>query len=729
MDKRKSFLSVVKKTCDEKPLPSSTPQSAQRRINPNLACFIAMNPENYEIVAESPDAAATLGSGHRTLLGCDLFEIHAILASKVAGMPKARCTLHHVAHLPKNPARTDLHAVVHDQSGVRVIEFLQTSDDALHADMQSFWRCAQNSTRILQAATFQQAMDLTTKAVRDAIGSAHSLICMLHPDGSAEVVAEVSTKNTPPALGDMFAGPNTANPDHFNHLPPQRTQAAVANFARDAQCPALDLSCLVTHLLQPALTAPRVDAMALCTLMHDATPWGTIALHPDGSAPVSFDQWRMIQQLGAALMVRYDQMQRDAQASGQADLLKIEANLAAALRQNCDLDEIIAKIAPDMQALLDADGFALGYGTKLFTCGETPTHTTLAQLCAQPIRPVSGPDFLASAGNAPSTAPASDDTSTLFHAITGDAFCKAFWFKKHIKEPSRRTGGPSSILFDPQMPRAFHATCSAMGQGKNKAWERRIRRFTADTLDAFFSKIDAQLQIKHENDALLQFTQSAAHDLKAPVRGIGMALEMMRQEHLNPEMVAEMHSVAEGSAKRLSKLLDGLLEFAVIGKKTHPFAPTDLEHLLQEVCGLLDALITTTGAIVRTQNLPVVSGNAPLLLSLFLNLVENALKYKDPDAAMNIDVALVNDTADYFEIAVTDTGVGVAPEFAERIFKPMHRLHTQDDIEGSGLGLTICERIAAIHHGSVSIDPSYTDGARFILRLGKRHEPQAVQGL
>lgn len=242
------------------------------------------------------------------------------------------------------------------------------------------------------------------------------------------------------------------------------------------------------------------------------------------------------------------------------------------MHQNCDLDDIIAKTAPDMQALLNADGFALGYGTKPFTCGETPTHTTLVQMCGLQAGPVSSRYFLGPLETRHPLRPFAMTPARFLKRSQVTHSAKRCGFKACRRAQSPHGQAKQHLVRPPNAKGCPHDT-HRIGPGQ----QERVGASPKAVYDRYagrvFSKIDAQLQIKHDNDALHQFTQSAAHDLKAPIRRIGMALQIMRQEHLNPEMATNMHSMAEGSVKRLSKFLDGLLEIAVIGKKRLIFSP------------------------------------------------------------------------------------------------------------------------------------------------------------
>lgn len=233
----------------------------------------------------------------------------------------------------------------------------------------------------------------------------------------------------------------------------------------------------------------------------------------------------------------------------------------------------------------------------------------------------------------------------------------------------------------------------------------------------FLDVLAALLLLKEENAALRQFAASAVHDIKAPLHGISIALEMMEEADFDEGVVRQSHAIAKNSSRRLMDLSRGLLDAAVLPDQRVIFTPTNLDAVVKDACALLASQIEAANANVTVRLPTTIQANSRLLLRLFLNLIGNAIKYRDLNQQLNIDLAVVVETPQYVEFAITDTGIGIAPEYAEQVFKPLQRVHSRDDIEGSGLGLTICTRITDAHNGALRLDQTYDGGARFIVRL------------
>lgn len=194
----------------------------------------------------------------------------------------------------------------------------------------------------------------------------------------------------------------------------------------------------------------------------------------------------------------------------------------------------------------------------------------------------------------------------------------------------------------------------------------------------------------------------------------------MREEEFDEDVVEATRAVAHSSVKRLSDLTTGPLELALIDEQEHNFAPTDLSTVLDDVREMPALPIDECGAEFRVEPMPSTVTDEPLLPRLFLNLIANAMKSRHPERPPRVEISAVSDPSGSPEIAVADNGLGIEPRFAQRIFQPMQRLHSRDEIEGAGLGPTICERAVAAHAGSIRLDADYRDGARFVVTRPSR---------
>jgi len=226
------------------------------------------------------------------------------------------------------------------------------------------------------------------------------------------------------------------------------------------------------------------------------------------------------------------------------------------------------------------------------------------------------------------------------------------------------------------------------------------------------------LMLAEENSRLKSFAASAAaHDIKAPLRQIEVALNIMEEDEFDAEVIREWHDIATESTRILRKVSTGILDFMSVPDSSQSFSAVDLVEVFDDVKTVTATQVMHESATLSLDIAHQVVGQKSLLTSLFLNLIYNALNYNDVDKPANIkvDCAVVDDQ--WVEVSVTDNGLGIPAEFAEQVFNPSERLRIKEGVEGSGLGLSICRRIVNIHRGSIFVDSNYTEGARVVVRL------------
>jgi two-component system, LuxR family, sensor kinase FixL len=219
--------------------------------------------------------------------------------------------------------------------------------------------------------------------------------------------------------------------------------------------------------------------------------------------------------------------------------------------------------------------------------------------------------------------------------------------------------------------------------------------------------------LERSNRALDEFAYAASHDLKAPLRVIDNASRWLEEdlvEHLTPETQENMRML-RGRVKRMEKLLDDLLEYSRIGRKTD-------EHYDERISG--DVLINGVLALLPPADNfnvlvePAFAGiqvNCMPLQQILLNLIGNAIKHHDKQQGC-IEVT-VDDCGDEYSFAVKDDGPGIAPEFHQRIFKMFQTLKPRDQVEGSGMGLTMVQKHIEVFGGSISLESSEGRGSTF----------------
>lgn len=267
------------------------------------------------------------------------------------------------------------------------------------------------------------------------------------------------------------------------------------------------------------------------------------------------------------------------------------------------------------------------------------------------------------------------------------------------------------------MPRESFAKWEEAHREESKPWLAHELESAREIFKEFLDILIAQLLLKDENTSLKRFAATAAHDLKAPLRGIRNALAFMHEDGFEPEAVRENHAMAETYAARLIDLTAGLLELEMVQEQKHSFCDVDPGNAARDARALLNAQIAEVSGEVDIAPIAMVRGNPHLLVRLFLNLIGNSLKYRDPDRPICVRIMPVAGPDGFVSFAVEDTGIGIPEQYAKYIFEAMQRLHPQSKFEGAGLGLSICDRIVKRHGGRIYLDTAYSGGSRFVVSL------------
>jgi signal transduction histidine kinase len=237
--------------------------------------------------------------------------------------------------------------------------------------------------------------------------------------------------------------------------------------------------------------------------------------------------------------------------------------------------------------------------------------------------------------------------------------------------------------------------------------------------------LDAQaVELRRSNAELEQFAYVASHDLQEPLRKVASFCQLLEQRYGTEldERGIEYIGFAVDGAKRMQVLINDLLTFSRVGRLNVTRATVDLDATLDTALGNLAAAIEESKAQIvrRSGPLPQVIGDATLVTMLWQNLIGNAVKFRREDRVPHIVIDCEPGTGDHnghWMFSVTDNGIGVAPEFAAKVFVIFQRLHGRDAYTGTGIGLAVCKKIVELLGGTIGIDTGNSSGSRFWFTL------------
>jgi signal transduction histidine kinase len=228
--------------------------------------------------------------------------------------------------------------------------------------------------------------------------------------------------------------------------------------------------------------------------------------------------------------------------------------------------------------------------------------------------------------------------------------------------------------------------------------------------------------LTRSNAELEQFAYVASHDLQEPLRKIAsfcQALQLRYQGQLD-ERADQYIEFAVDGAKRMQVLINALLALSRVGRGGRPRTRVELSEVLAGAQASLATEIKASGACVLAEPLPAVTGDQALLVSLFQNLIGNAIKFRgEQPPLVRVGCERVGSE---LRLSFTDNGIGIDAEYAERIFQIFQRLHGREAYDGTGIGLAMCRKIVEYHGGRIWLDPETAEGTRFVLTLPNAEE-------
>ena len=257
-----------------------------------------------------------------------------------------------------------------------------------------------------------------------------------------------------------------------------------------------------------------------------------------------------------------------------------------------------------------------------------------------------------------------------------------------------------------------------------------MRRKLVAELDAAQEREDVLAQqtveLRRSNSELEQFAYVASHDLQEPLRKVASFCQLLDKRYgteLDGRGKQYIDFAVDG-AKRMQVLINDLLTFSRVGRVHDSWTPVELDRSLDRALANLAMVIEESGTtVVRETPLPSVTGDPTTLAMIWQNLIGNAVKFRRSDEPCVITVGCEREGDDW-HFTVADNGIGIAPEFAEKVFVIFQRLHGRDEYDGTGIGLALCRKIIEFHGGRIWLDPDSRQGARIHFSLPADAEPE-----
>ncbi len=234
--------------------------------------------------------------------------------------------------------------------------------------------------------------------------------------------------------------------------------------------------------------------------------------------------------------------------------------------------------------------------------------------------------------------------------------------------------------------------------------------------------LEANQGLRNANEELKVFASLASHDMREPLRMISSFMSLLQKKYSTAldDKAQQYISFAIDGAKRLTFLINDLLEYSKVGFDPKNMEPIQVNAIIEEVLALKSDLIRESGAQVLVEPLPEIKAIKTPIQILFQNLIGNALKYRKPDSVPVIKIS-GRELPDFWEFSIHDNGIGIEPDYLEEIFGIFKRLHPKEKYPGTGMGLATCKKVVTQHGGKIWAESIPGYGSNFLFTI-KKHE-------
>ncbi|MBI1861529.1 MAG: response regulator [Deltaproteobacteria bacterium] len=282
--------------------------------------------------------------------------------------------------------------------------------------------------------------------------------------------------------------------------------------------------------------------------------------------------------------------------------------------------------------------------------------------------------------------------------------------------------GAVDYLFKPLQPSVVRSKVRAFLELYRQKEELGQKTVELEKLNSALFQVNAKLEVSLRelrvlNHDLEQFTSVASHDLKAPLRTISMYLSLIENKYrgnLDADVGEYLRFAVTGS-NRLSSLINDLLLYAKAGNRQMKCEDVDVNSILSNVLQDLKASLEEAQGRVEKTELPIITGDPTQLSQCFQNLIQNAIKYRGSKRpVIGVGATL---SGNEWRFYVSDNGPGIPKDSYEKIFQLFHRLHSCEEVDGSGIGLAICRRVAERHGGRIWVESKPGKGSTFFFTI------------
>lgn len=607
----------------------------------------------------------------------------------------------------------------------------------------SFYHLAKASIGQLSAtANLHTFGEIVVGEVRKVTGFDRVMLYKFDEDGHGEVIAEAKLPEMESYFGLHFPESDIPQParkmflSNWIRVIPNARDVAVELVP--SKNPMTDRSTDLTHsILRSAFPCHTeylhnmgVGASLTISLIKDGHLWGIIACHHQTPKLVPYELRKACEFLGQVIFAEISTSEEVADHNYRSKLAHVQSVLVDRMSRSDNFIEGLVDGEPNLLDLVDAQGAAICFGGTWTTSGQTPSEEELNYLVQWLSKNVE--DEVFANDSLPliySDAHRFKNVASGLLAIPLSRRSYVLWFRPEVLQTVNWGGDPNNAYqvesSDGNVrlcPRKSFELWKETVQLHSLAWKTVEVAAALELRKAIVNIVLRQAEelallandLERSNAELKKFAYVASHDLQEPLNQVAnyvQLLEMRYGEQLDLDAKDFIGFAVEG-VNQMQTLIDDVLAYSKVDILGIEWGLTPLETSLNRSLSHLRSRIAETGAIVTFDPMPTIVADSTQIMQLFQNLIGNAIKFRKPDQTPQIHIS-VNRQEDDWLFSISDNGIGIDPKFFERIFIIFQRLHTRDEYQGSGMGLTICKKIVECHRGKMWVTSEPGQGATF----------------
>lgn len=477
-----------------------------------------------------------------------------------------------------------------------------------------------------------------------------------------------------------------------------------------------------------------VGSSLTISLMKDHKLWGLIACHHRTPRQIPYELRKACEFLGRVIFSEIANREEEADHHYRLKLSQVQASLINAMSRQDNFIDALVQSDPNLLDLANATGAAVCFNGRWKTVGRTPAEEELNYLAQWLAKHVQEDVFYTD------SLPQVYFEAERFKAIASGLLAipiskRSFvlWFRPEVIQTVNWGGDPNQAYElkgtaeNPQLcPRQSFALWKETVRLKSLPWQAVEVKAALEFRKAIVNIVLRQAEelallaqdLERSNAELKKFAYVASHDLQEPLNQVANYVQLleMRYDSALDEDAKEFINFAVDGVGLMQTLIDDVLAYSKVDLKGIECQLTNTEEALSQAIANLRGRITETQASVTYDPMPQLVADGTQLMQLFQNLIGNAVKFRQPDRPPQIHIS-VERLEETWKFGIHDNGIGIDPQFSNRIFVIFQRLHTRDEYPGSGMGLAICKKIVECHRGQIWVESELGQGATFYFTL------------